>query len=411
MPSNPSAGPGTFAVKRLHERNKKLAAKLVANTGSVLEQSISSIVEHRAEAPTLIGEPAPYTWYQIPLPDGISGDGSEFHCYLKKGNSGHLVIFLSGGGVAWNEYTAARPVTGARMAAGEPNFYWNNLRPITQIMNIGIGITEAESEHNPFRDWNFLVIPYTTGDFHVGNRDVPYTDVDGQPQILHCHGAANVTAAMTVCKEYFPAPDRLLIAGDSAGAFAVPANAGRITDTWYPEVSDITLFSDSAQLLNRNWRSVARDFWGADSSVWEPLDTPNITYDWYRQLLKDHPGRFRVLYATSTHDYLLSAYYNDMTTKTYKTTSGVRSAYYRQTKNMIRWLQELTPDSAFFIYNWVDPLLTKAQMGTIHTAVRQPYFYVPLKGHDGMTMATWLNDAVNGRLYDVGLDLLGIKKA
>lgn len=396
-------------VKRLHERNKKLATKLVADTGSVLEQSISSIVEHRAEAPALSGDPVPYTWYQIPLTDGISGDGSEFHCYLKTANSDHLVIFLSGGGVAWNEYTAARPVTGARMAAGEPNFYWNNLRPITQIMNIGIGITEADSEHNPFRDWNFLVIPYTTGDFHVGNRDVPYTDVNGQPQILHCHGAVNVTAAMTVCKKFFPAPDRLLIAGDSAGAFAVPANAGKIVDNWYPDVTDITLFSDSAQLLCRDWRSIARDFWGAAPSVWEPLETPNITYDWYRQLLKTHPGRFRVLYATSTHDYLLSAYYNDMTTKVYKTTAGVRSAYYRQTKNMVNWLRELTPDCAFFINNWVDPLLTKAQMGTIHTAVRQPYFYVPLKGTDGVTMADWLKDAVDGQLYDIGLELLGMK--
>lgn len=394
-------------AEKLRERNakgKEAAEKLASNAGSFVENSIGTFIEHRQEAPVLQGDPEPGTWYQIPLADGISGDGSEFHCYLHKGSSPSLVIFLSGGGVAWNDFTAARPVTGARVAAGEPNFYWNNLRPFTQIMNINIGITDTGSAHNPFRDWNFLVIPYTTGDFHVGNREVPYTDEEGNPQILHCHGSGNVDAALSVCKQFFPVPDRLLIAGDSAGAFAVPAVSGKIADLWYPEVSDITLFSDSAQLLCRDWKSIARDFWGAAPSVYEPLETPNIAYDWYRALLASHPGRFRLLYASSTHDYLLSTFYNDMTNKVYKTNAGVRSAYFRQLKNMVSWLRDLDPSFSFYINNWVNPLFTKAQMGTIHTVVRQPYFFIP--GHGGITMATWLSDAVNGKTYDVGTSLL-----
>ena len=61
---------------------------------------------------------------------------------LKRAQSDNLCVFLSGGGVAWNEYTAARPVTGGKVAAGLPNYYWNNLRPFTQIMNINIGIMD-----------------------------------------------------------------------------------------------------------------------------------------------------------------------------------------------------------------------------------------------------------------------------
>lgn len=395
---------GKQTAERLRERNREVAEKLASNAGSFVENSIGSFIEHRQEAPILTDRAESGTWYQVPLSSAVSGDGSEFHCYLRKGSTAHLVIFLSGGGVAWNDFTAARPVTGARVAAGEPNFYWNNLRPFTQIMNINIGITDTDSTRNPFRDWNFLVIPYTTGDFHVGNREVPYTDEEGKPQILHCHGAANVDAALAVCKDFFPNPDKLLIAGDSAGAFAVPAVSGKIVSRWYPEVSDITLFSDSAQLLCRDWRSIARDFWGAEPSVWEPLETPNITYDWYRALLAAFPGRFRLLYASSTHDYLLSTFYNDMTNRIYKTNAGVRGAYYRQLKNMVRWLRDLDPSFSFFINGWVNPLFTKAQVGTIHTAVRQPYFYVPWK--NGATMASWLIDAVNGNSYDIGMDLL-----
>ena len=56
------------------------------------------------------------------------------------------------------------------VAAGAPNYYWNNLRPFTQFMNINIGITETDTARNPFDDWNFVVITYATGDFHVGQR-------------------------------------------------------------------------------------------------------------------------------------------------------------------------------------------------------------------------------------------------
>ena len=63
-----------------------------------------------------------------------------------------------------------------------------------------------------------------------------------------------------------------------------------------------------------------------------------------------------------------------MTNRVYKTNAGVRGAYYRQLKNMVHWLRELDPSFSFFINNWVNPLFTNAQMGTIQTAVRQPYF-------------------------------------
>jgi len=167
------------------EAIQERAGVLMHKTGDMVEQSISNRIEGtQLEAPILLGKPEEHKWYRIPLSEGLSGDGSEYHIYLKKGTTDHLCIFFSGGGVAWNEYTAARPVTGGRVAAGEPNFYWNNLRPFTQIMNINIGITEAGKERNPFNDWNFVVITYATGDFHVGNNEFPYKDQDGTRKIL-----------------------------------------------------------------------------------------------------------------------------------------------------------------------------------------------------------------------------------
>jgi hypothetical protein len=83
--------------------------------GDALEHTLSREVKRRFEAPELEGEPSADVWYRLPIEEGMSGDGSEYHIYLKLGTTNHLCVFLSGGGVAWNEYTAARPVTGGAM--------------------------------------------------------------------------------------------------------------------------------------------------------------------------------------------------------------------------------------------------------------------------------------------------------
>lgn len=391
-------------TEKLHAQRQEQIKTFAANAGSFVEHSIGSFIEHREEAPVLSASPVNHVWYRIPIPEGLSGDGTAYHIYLKKGHTQRLCIFLSGGGVAWNEYTAARPVTGAAVAAGEPNYYWNNLRPFTQIMNINIGITETSPVRNPFFDWNMIVVPYTTGDFHVGQSEFPYTALDGSRQILHFHGKQNFEAAMRRALSFFPSPSKLLLAGDSAGAFAVPALAGEVADRWYPGCQDITLFSDSALLLSSKWQSIARDVWQAAPPVWEALRSDNLFLDWYRALLSSHPARFRCLFASSTHDYLLSAFYNDMTNKVYRTDAAVRSAYHRQLRRQITSLRSLNPHFAFFINNWQNPLYTKAQLGTIHTAVRLRYFYTRTK--KGVTMADWLRDAVEGKTYDVGTELL-----
>lgn len=370
--------------------------------GDAVDTAISIGIERHFEAPLLEGEPELYKWYRITIPEGIAGDGSGYFIYIKKAESSHLCVFLSGGGVAWNSYMAARPVTGGKVAAGLPNYYWNNLRPMTQIMNINGGITELNNPENPFDDWNFVIITYATGDFHTGNNDFCYRDENGQQQVLHFHGWKNLQAGLTKGKEYFPDPDKLLIAGDSAGAFAVPAVTGMILEDFYPETSDVTLLSDSGQLLYRNWRETTEKVWKSPACVYEPVRTDNITVDWYRNLYSVWGGRLRYLYAGSTRDYLLSAYYNDVITHKYKTTPAVQNRYYRHMQEMIRQLREINPAFGFFIYRWQSMSLQIG--GTVHTAVRHKRFYIRTAG--GKSMAQWLGDAVNGMVYDVNMEFM-----
>ncbi|MBQ7679879.1 MAG: pectin acetylesterase [Butyrivibrio sp.] len=388
---------------RLEERSETLAS----HVGDFVENSLGKAVEQPIFlAPFLEGSPEPMTWYSVPLSTGCSGDGSEYHIYVKVGTLNRLCVFFSGGGVAWNEYTAARPVTGGKMAAGLPNYYWNNLRPVTQIMNINVGITDLFSETNPFRDWCFVVITYSTGDLHVGDGEFEYEAVDGSRQTLHFHGYRNFLSAMEVGKRLFPEPESLLIAGNSAGAFAVSALAGEVAQGFYPNCGDVTLLSDSGQLLYKDWRRTARDIWRSPEWIWQPVNSDNITLCWFRELYHTYGRRFRYLYSTSIHDYLLSAYYSDVTFKRYRTDAEVQEAFFHQTVEMVHELKAIDPEFGIYLNDWHIPLVTKG--GSVHTTVREVYFTT--LSQDGVTQAQWLADAVAGRVYDVGLSLIDTPK-
>ncbi len=374
--------------------------------GDFLENSVGNAVASRyLAAPVIEGEPKENTWYHVPVPDGISGDGSEYYIYIKKGTTDHLCIFFSGGGVAWDEYTAARPVTGGKLVAGLPNFYWNNLRPFTQLMNIHTGITDALNPMNPFKDWSFVIITYATGDFHVGRNDFSFKSEDGSEQVVHFRGHDNFRSAMNEARKLFPGPDKLLIAGDSAGAFAVPALAGEIIDRDYPECHDVTLLSDSGQLLYPHWKRTAKEIWRSGEPLWRALHTPNITMDWYHRLYAKHGDSIRYLYASSTHDYLLSAYYNDITYRKYRTNADVQEAFYEQMKVMVNDFRSMAPGSGIFLNDWKNLTIVYPGLrgGTVHTAVRHLNFYQ--KNQSGVSMAQWLSDAADGRVYNAGLEL------
>ncbi len=388
---------------RLNKNNLKQGIVFASKAGDFVENSIGRAIENSPRrADDLPDNPEKMTWYRVPLEKGLSGDGSEYYIYVKLANPEKLCIFFSGGGVAWNEYTAARPVTGGKVASRQPNFYWNNLRPFTQLMNINVGITDMKNEANPFKDWSFVVITYATGDFHVGNNDYPYKGEDGSDEVLHFHGYVNFLESMKVAKSLFPNPGTLLIAGNSAGAFAVPALAGEIADDYYPKTRNVTLFSDSGLLLYKHWRRTAKNIWMAKESFYKPIHTDNITLDWYRDLYDRYGDRFRYLYSSSVRDYLLSAYHNDIVNKKYESDADVQEEYYELNKKMIAELKEITPYFGVFLNDWKIPIITMG--GTVHTSVREPHF--TLFTQNGISMSQWLKDAVEGKVYDVGLDLI-----
>ena len=388
-------------VSRIREDVLEHTEQLAEHTGDFLERSIGNRIADKYEAPCLEGSPKLDMWYRIPIEEGISGDGSEYHIYMKKRRTKKLCIFLSGGGVAWSKEMAAAPVTGGRVVAGQPNYYWSNLRPFTQIMNINIGITENR-QRNPFHSWNFGVITYATGDFHLGNNCLTYEDENGKENLLHFAGYENFRHSMDKIKELFPNPEHLLIAGDSAGAFATPILAEEILTSYYPDCKDVSIFSDSAMIKRNNWEHTLKNVWNAPEFICKAQHSDNITVDFYENLMKKMGDRCKYFYASSIEDYLLSSFQNEIDCGVFETNAQAQQTYFENLKEMHHKLQALPQPMSFFYYDWRSPILTKG--GTVHTAIRQPFYYQKSQGV--ATMAKWLWEGVNGHSFDVGINLL-----
>jgi hypothetical protein len=127
----------------------------------------------------------------------LCGEGAPYSMATRDQGSQELMIFLEGGGACWSDFC----------------FYINEVVP-------GIpadGLLDPARENNPVKDWSQVYIPYCDGSLHAGDIDVD-RDGDGQIDIYH-RGLRNLSAALDVATRTFPAPRRILLAGQSGGAF------------------------------------------------------------------------------------------------------------------------------------------------------------------------------------------------
>ena len=88
---------------RLNKNNLKRGVVFASKVGDFVEYRIGKALEEKGyEADILPDDPESMKWYKVPIEKGMSGDGSEYHIYVKKADPDKLCIFLSGGGVAYN---------------------------------------------------------------------------------------------------------------------------------------------------------------------------------------------------------------------------------------------------------------------------------------------------------------------
>ena len=158
--------------------------------------------------------------------------GGEYVMATRDNGSEDLVIFLQGGGGCWDTLCAATETA----APGIPK----------------AGILDEDLPGNPIAGMNMSYLPYCDGGVHASDAEY---DIDGNGSIepgttdqFH-HGLHNLSAALDVTVQAFPAPRRIVLMGVSGGGFGT-IFALPLVRTLYPGVP-IDVVNDSGVSVGR----------------------------------------------------------------------------------------------------------------------------------------------------------------
>lgn len=207
--------------------------------------------------------------------------GNEFSMFTRNGSSNNLLIFLQGGGFC-------SPFACEAVEEGIPL--------------VPFGILNPADPQNPAASFNVGYVPYCDGSGMMGDNEID-SDGDGVNDRFF-RGIQNLSASLDVIAKTYPAPNVIVLAGNSAGGFAVHA-ALPLVRKLYPNVR-IELINDSGvgildpggmQTLITYWNAAAffpsgcTDCIGADGNL--------TSYHKY-QLTKD--PNTRMAYISSKQD-------------------------------------------------------------------------------------------------------------
>lgn len=353
----------------------------------------------RKRFPYLTGKPAVGKWYRISAPGCVAANGDGVYADFRKGTENKLLIFFQGGGVSWNEYTAARP--SSLYQKNIENTYYMIQVDLFSDLSLHKGIFE-DSERNPFRNWSMLVMPYSTGDFHCGAGDFPYTAQDGSRRVCHHHGYTNFHTVLDRVAPLVPDPEALLVCGCSGGGFG----AALLTDSIlarYPSCGNVTCLVDSGFFPMEGWHDVAQTVWHAPDEIAGRLHSDNITLDALQALKRDHGGRVKLLLSCSPRDSGLSRMLNLTVNGRFAFSKESGAQFQKWLDRMADQVEKSLPGAGMYFFDIPDKQQKNMDL-TIHCILGEKCVYE--NKTEGVACAQWLADAVNGTIRTCGRGLL-----
>jgi len=110
-----------------------------------------------------------------------------------------------------------------------------------------VGIYNRSSTQNPFDDWNYVYVPYTTGDIHSGNN--PSSDVPGGLNNQVMVGFNNITEVLNDIAPFFKerGVTQVFLSGASAGGYGTLINYNQVAES-FPDLN-ISMIADSSPIF------------------------------------------------------------------------------------------------------------------------------------------------------------------
>jgi len=334
--------------------------------------------------------------YLVTPKGAVTSTGDQWLGAFKKGTENKLVIYFYGGGVSVDAYTANCGFS----KHGKEFFYFDDMSIWKgTAYNCFKGAFGSDLENNPFRDWSTVLLPYTTGDFHIGTGDFEYTDNDGKPATLYHHGYTNFKLFMDRVMPFLGSPETIVVSGSSAGGFGTSFLSEDITEL-FPETRNFVTCVDASQLYWDKFPEVCRNVWKAPEHIASRFVSDNPVLDCLTTLHKDKPY-VKILFTCSVRDSALVGF-NNYFEKGAKTpgTKEEGEIFQQRLLNFVKNLIIVDNNAGVFI--WDDMIDNKETLLTVHTIETGENFQTD-RGGNG-SIAKWISDAVNGNVRMVGLE-------
>ena len=278
--------------------------------------------------------------------------GNEFVMSTRDGSEEDLMIFLEGGGGCGPGACNAVDIT----IPGVPRR----------------GIMDPDDPANPAAGFDMAYVPYCDGTLFIGDTDVD-SDGDGMNDRFF-RGLQNLSASLNVIHAAYPAPRRILLAGNSAGGlgvhFALP-----LVRKLYPS-TPIDLVNDSGVgIYEPGTVELLVEYWNGGSAI--PADCAdcigedgNLTGFHDYQL--DEDAGLRVAFISSRQDEVITG------------TFGLISpeAFEAQLLEAVDELVTAHPDR----------FASLIAAGEEHTFIQRQFGYVVA----GTTVREWIADMLDG---------------
>ncbi|WP_315110066.1 pectin acetylesterase-family hydrolase [Clostridium intestinale] len=352
--------------------------------------------------PKLKDNPKTDKWYHITSNEMKSSDGSKYRAFFKKGKENKVLVYFAGGGVSIDEKTARNDTYNTK------SVWPDMLANVT--MNMG-GLATS-SDTNPFSDWTVILFPYATGDFHSGTGEFKYTDKDGKEKILYHNGYTNFTLAMEeiMVKAGIKDTDTVVVTGYSAGGWGASLLADDVFSKYFPNTKSKTVLVDSSVALYEDWKNVAENVWKSPQHIVDRIKTNNITLDSLTALHEKYGADVTILFDCTPRDGSLAQVQRYFKNKEIDEETGKMPVeesdadeFQKALKEFVYKLKEQTNAHVFIFdgYDWYgDP-----RNMTSHTIISIPIVFQKLNDTD-TSISEWLENVINGKYEDYGLDLL-----
>jgi hypothetical protein len=226
------------------------AAKL---DGSADVSAPNLSIDAANEASRPLGNPiqAPartWTWVDFPGAHCRDGSGTGIGVNWFPGSQ-KVAIFLEGGGACFSQTTC--PMNPSKRGS----------------MFNGSGIYDRSNAENPLADWNYVYVPYCTGDLHAGNNPKGNVPGVGPQQFV---GYANLDLFMDRLIPTFPNVTQVMITGVSAGGFGAFHNASHVARR-FPHAAIVALDDSGPPMWTKGlpacYQTLTRQLWNLDATV------------------------------------------------------------------------------------------------------------------------------------------------